>query len=160
MDCEPTELVVRTFEIVDDLSPFEVRVCVRELATRLGFDRVATGRAALVATELATNILKHGPTGTVSVSTRREADVGDVIAIEAKNVGVPFLEYERMLEDGHDAAGPIVPEALVGRRGLGTGLGAVVRLAGRLEYRHVDGVHVFEAICCGSDRGRTRNHAG
>ena len=39
------------------------------------------------------------------------------------------------MTDGYDDRGPIDPALILRRGGLGTGLGAVARLADRLDYR-------------------------
>jgi hypothetical protein len=39
------------------------------------------------------------------------------------------------MTDGYDDQGPIDPALILGRKGIGTGLGAVLRLADRLEHR-------------------------
>jgi hypothetical protein len=40
--------------------------------------------------------------------------------------------------DHHDDRGPIDPSLLLHRGGLGTGLGAVLRLSDRFEYRELE----------------------
>ena len=93
----------------------ETRRRATELAEREGFGDTDSGRVALVATELATNILKHGNGGEILVGTFGEgADGGiELIALD-KGGGIPNVAAS--MADGYSTAGT-----------PGKGLGAVVR---------------------------------
>jgi anti-sigma regulatory factor (Ser/Thr protein kinase) len=101
-----------------------------KLARRLGFSERRAGEVAIVASELASNILKHGFRGEVQLE-----ETLNEIAIVARDEGPPIHDLAMAIQDGYNDRGPIDPESILGRGGLGTGLGAVVRLADRLEYR-------------------------
>ncbi|HZH26476.1 MAG TPA: ATP-binding SpoIIE family protein phosphatase [Azospirillaceae bacterium] len=91
-----------------------------ELAQRAGFTETAAGRVAIVATELATNLVKHGRGG------RLLAGLSDVVG-DAGNTGVDLIAIDKgpgiadvaaALRDGFSTAGS-----------AGHGLGAVRRQA-------------------------------
>ncbi|HEY7497475.1 MAG TPA: ATP-binding SpoIIE family protein phosphatase [Vicinamibacterales bacterium] len=86
-------------------------------AERAGFDETRAGQVAIVATELATNILKHAGRGEMLVS---DCGAGaarglEILALDA-GPGLPHLD--RSIRDGHSTTGS-----------LGLGLGAVSRLS-------------------------------
>jgi len=89
---------------------------------------------AIVVSELASNIVKHGVQGEIVVTL--DPQRGE-ITIEARDVGPPIRDLEVAMTDGCDDLGPIDPALFLRRGGLGTGLGAVARLADRVEYREV-----------------------
>src|ERR1700760_610742 len=93
----------------------ETRRRASEMAERQGFGDADAGRVALVATELATNILKHGKGGEILVGTYGEGSDGgiELIALD-KGPGIPNVAAS--LADGYSTAGT-----------AGKGLGAVVR---------------------------------
>lgn len=90
------------------------RQCVAT-AHNASFDEADSGRVAIVATELATNLLKHGRGGEILVSPFDDAtEKGiEVVALD-KGPGIAHLA--EALRDGHSTAGT-----------PGTGLGAVIR---------------------------------
>lgn len=90
----------------------QVRRAATQLAQSLRFGETATGKAALAATELATNLLKHGGGGSILISTD---DGLTLIAID-KGRGIPNVDAA--MRDGFSTAGS-----------TGTGLGAVSRAA-------------------------------
>lgn len=93
----------------------ETRRRAADIAAREGFGDVDTGRVALVATELATNILKHGNGGEILVGVYGDgSDTGvELIALD-KGAGVSNMAAS--LADGYSTAGT-----------AGNGLGAVIR---------------------------------
>jgi anti-sigma regulatory factor (Ser/Thr protein kinase) len=93
----------------------EARRGATDMAIRQGFGEIDSGRVALVATELATNLLKHGNGGEVLVGAFGEGqDSGiELIALD-KGPGIPNIAAS--LADGFSTAGT-----------AGKGLGAVVR---------------------------------
>jgi anti-sigma regulatory factor (Ser/Thr protein kinase) len=93
----------------------ETRRRAAETAARQGFDETDSGRVALVATELATNILKHGNGGEILVGTFGEgAESG--IELIALDKGGGISNVAASMADGYSTAGT-----------AGKGLGAVMR---------------------------------
>jgi len=96
----------------------EARRKATAYAEHLGFDDERSGRVALVATELASNLVKHaGQGGSLFISrVEREGTIGvDLVALDA---GPGITDERKALEDGYSTAGS-----------AGIGLGAIVRLS-------------------------------
>jgi anti-sigma regulatory factor (Ser/Thr protein kinase)/serine/threonine protein phosphatase PrpC len=87
-----------------------------QCAENLGLNATAAGKAALVATELATNLVKHGDAGTMLFGSAHEPRNALVLAAVDKGRGIANLP--RAMEDGYSTAGS-----------PGTGLGAISRNA-------------------------------
>jgi anti-sigma regulatory factor (Ser/Thr protein kinase) len=85
------------------------------MAQRQGFGEADAGRVALVATELATNILKHGKGGEILVGPYGEGPESGIELI-ALDKGPGIANVAASLADGYSTAGT-----------PGKGLGAVVR---------------------------------
>jgi anti-sigma regulatory factor (Ser/Thr protein kinase) len=90
---------------------------------------------AIVVSELASNIVKHGIEGEIVLTFHSPKE----ITVEARDIGPPIRDFQLATTDGCDDRGPIDPASILSRGGLGTGLGAVVRLADRVEYREEGG---------------------
>ncbi len=106
----------------------EARRSVLALAAKLGFDEVGRGKAALVVTESATNLHKHGREGRLVLQSRQEgASTGlDVLALDK---GPGIADVSRCLRDGFSTGGT-----------LGTGLGAIARQSAVMDvYSRVPG---------------------
>jgi anti-sigma regulatory factor (Ser/Thr protein kinase) len=104
--------------ILDDPSHAgEARRLAAELCRQLGFDETRAGKAALVVTELATNLLKHtaGAGGELVFSPLQEggATALDILALDR---GPGIVNVGESLRDGQSGAGS-----------AGTGLGAIRR---------------------------------
>jgi anti-sigma regulatory factor (Ser/Thr protein kinase) len=97
----------------------EVRRAAAGLARRRGLAEDLVGRLALVATEMATNLLKHGGGGFVVVSRFADAD-GSGLELLALDKGPGMADVARCLIDGFSTAGS-----------PGTGLGAITRNSDR-----------------------------
>ncbi len=95
----------------------EARRRVAGVAAGLGFDETASGRAAIVATELATNIVKYGGPGEILVGSY-EDDTGSGLEILAIDRGPGMVNTAEAQRDGHSTGGS-----------AGIGLGAVKRQA-------------------------------
>jgi len=125
-------LAERTYPIKDDLSVYALRQGVRALALQAGFDSNAREELVIVASELASNILKYGPPGSVEIATDNEG-AGGRLRLVASDHGPPFRDIATALRDGHDGSGPIDPMKLLKRKGIGAGLGAIVRMTDSFE---------------------------
>lgn len=93
------------------------RRAAENLAHALGFDELRAGRVALVATEMASNILKHATNGHLLV-TKFADGTGNGIELLAMDKGPGIGDVARAIEDGYSTVGT-----------PGTGLGAIRRQA-------------------------------
>jgi anti-sigma regulatory factor (Ser/Thr protein kinase) len=108
------------------------------MAREHGLDARRAMELAIVVSELASNIVKHGVRGEIVLIFDPGSPQGE-ITVEAHDVGPPIRDLQLAMIDGNDDQGPIDPALILRRGGLGTGLGAVARLADRIEYRDVEG---------------------
>lgn len=103
---------------VDDVSRVaEVRREATNLARTAGLTDEGLGHAAILATELATNILKHAGRGEIAISQFRDSD-GEGLEVLALDQGPGMQDVQKCLMDGYSTTGS-----------AGTGLGAVQRLS-------------------------------
>jgi anti-sigma regulatory factor (Ser/Thr protein kinase) len=93
------------------------RRTAENLARSVGFGESRTGRLALVATEMATNILKHATHGHLLAKPFNDG-TGSGIELLAMDKGPGIADVARSLEDGYSTVGT-----------PGTGLGAIRRQA-------------------------------
>ena len=92
----------------------EARRLAGEFARSRGFAETDQGRVKLVATELATNVIKHGRGGDILIGDFEEPATGiEIIALDS---GPGIARLEEALRDGYSSAGT-----------AGGGLGAIVR---------------------------------
>lgn len=105
------------------------------MAEALGFDRTSIAELAVVVSELVSNVLKYGVRGTLELQVVTREPHGLGIEIVARDEGPPISDFALALLDGHTDLGPIAPESLRARRGLGAGLGAVLRLTDELRHQ-------------------------
>lgn len=117
----------------------------RRFAARCGFGTRRATELAIVVSELASNIVKHGVRGEIRLIWRPGPPPHGELAVEAHDVGPPIHDLELAMTDGYDDRGPIDPALILRRGGLGTGLGAIARLADLLEYRQEEGGKVITA---------------
>ena len=115
----------------------EGRRLVLWLASRLEFSEERAGQAALIASELGTNLAKHARGGELLVSPVTTAD-GEPGGIEIlsldKGPGMPHIAAAR--RDGYSTTGT-----------LGHGLGAIQRQADQLDiYTHTSGTAIAARI--------------
>jgi anti-sigma regulatory factor (Ser/Thr protein kinase) len=110
-----------SFPVRDPSQVSAARRGVVTFAERSGFDDTRVGQAALVATELATNILKHAHDGEMLVTECRHGDRRglEIIALDR---GHGLADLSVAMRDGHSTAGS-----------LGQGLGAVQRASDQFE---------------------------
>ncbi|MBT2411455.1 SpoIIE family protein phosphatase [Streptomyces sp. ISL-12] len=112
----------------------DARVAAEHAAAAASLDEPRTAVAALVATELATNLLKHAGGGRVLIdvvappvlAAGRDAD--PVVQIAAIDHGPGIADVAEALRDGFSTAGS-----------LGAGLGTCRRIAGHFELHSVPG---------------------
>jgi anti-sigma regulatory factor (Ser/Thr protein kinase) len=98
----------------------EARRQAETAAARAGFDGTEVGRAAIVVTELATNLLKHADGGEIVL------DTADGLQVLALDKGRGMANVEACLADGYSTGGT-----------RGEGLGAVRRQSEAFEiYSH------------------------
>jgi anti-sigma regulatory factor (Ser/Thr protein kinase) len=114
------------YEIREAIDLYAPRQGVKEIGANLGFTRNDCHELAIVVSELASNILKYGVSGTISIE---DAPSGAGLMLVARDHGPAFHDLQLALRDGYDDRGPIDPATLMKRGGLGTGLGAIVRLS-------------------------------
>jgi len=120
--------------IKDHLDAFTARNAVREMAAHLGYPTKTQWELTIAVSELATNIIKHAKDGTIELGLVTDVKRGAGIEIIARDAGPPIRHLETALQDGCDGDGPIAPDKLLGRAGIGSGLGAIVRLTDSFEY--------------------------
>jgi anti-sigma regulatory factor (Ser/Thr protein kinase) len=129
----------------------EARREAMTMAQHNGFNDGDVGRVALVVTELATNLIKHGGGGEVLVGAYKDKD-GSGIEVLALDQGPGMANVQGCLADGYSSAGT-----------RGNGLGAVIR-----QSRFVDiaswpgaGTAVLARIEAGKPRAeRVASHTG
>ena len=109
-----------TFELEDTAAVGAVRRRFQALASVAGLDEIRAGDAALIATELASNVIKHARHGGAILSTVAHAGQRGV-ALVVWDRG-PGMNVAACLRDGMSTAGT-----------RGAGLGAVARLATRFD---------------------------
>jgi anti-sigma regulatory factor (Ser/Thr protein kinase) len=129
---EPSRKILRTQRVRDESEMVAVTILARRVAEQLGFDRRRAVAVAIVAAELASNMVKHAHGGEMILAVRHGANGEDFLLI-ARDRGRPIRDLQAALADGCDDLGPIDPAVLSRRGGLGTGLGAVVRLTDGFE---------------------------
>jgi anti-sigma regulatory factor (Ser/Thr protein kinase) len=103
--------------VTDTSQVGEVRRATVALAGRLGFNETEAGKAAVVVTEAASNVVKHGQGGELLVSPVEQDGITG-IEILALDQGPGMMDLGRCLQDGYSTAGT-----------PGTGLGAIRRLS-------------------------------
>jgi anti-sigma regulatory factor (Ser/Thr protein kinase) len=103
---------------------FQVRQRAVSLARELNFTEQQVGRVAIVATEIATNLIKHARQGELSATIVEECGVPGVELL-AVDAGPGIAGIQRILTDATGTAG--------------TGLGAVKRLSDRFAIHSTAG---------------------
>jgi len=115
-------------EVKESSQTGEARRKAAELAQDLQLGEVRAGAVALVATEMATNLVKHAGNGTMLFQRVRE-NGSSGLRIMAIDKGPGIADVTRALQDGHSTAGS-----------MGTGLGAVRRVADQFEVYSASGM--------------------
>jgi anti-sigma regulatory factor (Ser/Thr protein kinase) len=111
-----------------------VRRAAERLATELGMPANRIAELAIVATEAASNLVKHADEGMLLVRPVRVPDRAGV-EILALDRGPGMADIARAINDGHSTAGT-----------LGIGLGAIVRQASWSDLHSVPGIGTVMGI--------------
>jgi anti-sigma regulatory factor (Ser/Thr protein kinase) len=138
------EIVMISVVVRDESQVAEARRAVSATALRHGFKEVDVGRVALVATELATNLIKHAEGGEILVGAYQEGERNGV-EIVALDQGRGMTNVRACLADGYSSAGT-----------AGHGLGAVVRQSNFVDIASWPGVGT--ALLARIEPGRTNGH--
>jgi len=123
---------------------------VGSLVARLGYDETMAGRVAIVVTELAQNLLRHGGGGEILAGTDTLRPSG--IEILALDRGPGMADVAACMRDGYSTGGT-----------SGTGLGAIQRLAHQVLLHSAPGCGTAVLVRMGgseaSDTGTIRDSA-
>lgn len=128
----------RTYRVADPSASFVVRRAARELAKQLGFGTTAAEELVIVVSELVSNILKYGVSGTLEMGPIDDLSHGLGIQIVAEDETEPF-DLSTALRDGHDARGQLDPTKMFRRGGIGAGMGAIVRFSHMIQMEPCPG---------------------
>lgn len=121
----------------------EARRVIKTIALELGFDTNASEEMAIVASELATNLVKHAVRGQI-ILTPLEENGDQGIEIESQDEGPGFNDVEQAISDGYSTTGS-----------LGYGLGTVNRLMDQFDIHSKPGTGNGTIVTC---RRWKRNH--
>lgn len=113
---------------------FAAQHLARRIAAATGFPSKACSELMIVASELASNVLKYGRRGSLRVEPVDEPDHGVGVRLVAEDEGPHFKSFETALLDGWSDDGQLDPSALIARRGTASGLGAVRRMTHELRW--------------------------
>lgn len=108
--------------VIETSQVAEARRASLSLARSIGFDEEACGRVALVTTELATNLVKHGSGGQILSAIADDREGTAAIEVVAIDKGRGVANVDAALSDGNSTAGT-----------LGHGLGAARRQSAEFE---------------------------
>jgi anti-sigma regulatory factor (Ser/Thr protein kinase) len=108
---------VQSLIVTESSEVAQARRAVASLAARQGFDEEDAGRAALVAMEICSNLVKHGTGGELIAQPLERGDVRGVGLI-GLDKGAGIGDLAKALRDGFSTGGS-----------PGTGLGAIRRIA-------------------------------
>jgi anti-sigma regulatory factor (Ser/Thr protein kinase) len=103
--------------VTDGSTVGECRRAAQALAEGYGFDDLSIGRISIIATEIATNILRHAGTGRVLIQMLDDS-VEPELEILGIDRGPGMTNIDNCMRDGFSTGGT-----------AGTGLGAVARLS-------------------------------
>ena len=112
---------MRAIAVTESSQIAEARRAASKQAGDLGFNETDVGRVAIVATELATNLIKHGGGGEILISAHQDAR-GAAVEMIALDRGPGIADLQRCLTDGYSSAGT-----------AGHGLGAIRRQSQLME---------------------------
>jgi anti-sigma regulatory factor (Ser/Thr protein kinase) len=135
---------MRAIDVADSSQVAEARRAAVGQAHALGFVEEAAGRVAIVATELATNIIKHGGGGALLIG-RFDDETGAGLECVALDRGKGIANVAVSMRDGHSTAGS-----------PGNGLGAISRGADLMEIYSSPGAGTAILARFGRDDPRER----
>ncbi|MEV4535758.1 SpoIIE family protein phosphatase [Asanoa sp. NPDC049518] len=115
------------FRLDESSAVSAVRRAAQDLGNEVGLPANQVGALGIVATELASNLVKHADDGRLMLRAVRTGDVAGVELV-AVDSGPGMGDLARSARDGHSTAGT-----------LGIGLGAIARQAGWLDMSSVAG---------------------
>jgi anti-sigma regulatory factor (Ser/Thr protein kinase) len=116
----------RAVRVTDTSEVAAARRIAAQCAGALRLSETASGKAALITTELATNILKHGGGGSILFGS--DHDTEGVLTIIALDKGAGIENVNAAMRDGFSTAGS-----------PGTGLGAIERAAASFDLYALTG---------------------
>ena len=116
-----------TIEVTEQSQVAEVRRLAAELGRSQGLSEADLGRAALVATEASTNLVKYGRKGCMTLNTFSQGAAAGVEFI-AVDQGPGFTDFAASARDGHSTGGS-----------LGLGLGVIQRASDFFDVYTVPG---------------------
>jgi anti-sigma regulatory factor (Ser/Thr protein kinase) len=128
----------RSFAVTNRQDAVLIAPQARRLALQFGLSGKRSAEIAIVVSELATNIAKHGTRGEIILVLDDDSPPRGELTVIARDIGPPIRDLAVAMTDGCDDRGPIDPSLLLHRGGLGTGLGAVLRLSDRFEYQELE----------------------
>jgi anti-sigma regulatory factor (Ser/Thr protein kinase) len=139
--CSSLEVVV-----ADPSDVAAARRAALDCASSLQFSGIAAAKAALVATELATNLIKHGGGGSIVINS--DDETSDTLELLAIDKGSGIASLPAALRDGYSTAGS-----------AGTGLGAIQRQSSFFDvYSHpATGTVVLSRVTDDERTPRTAN---
>lgn len=136
--------MIRTFSVEDPSRVAEVRRAAAALSHDEGLDQTLAANAALISTEICTNLLKHARHGEVFLSTLSDR-TGPGIEILSVDRGPGITDVAQCLADGYSSTDT-----------PGTGLGAIARLSQEFDiYSQVDKGTVLVAQIRTGSRAKT-----
>src|SRR5277367_3994284 len=110
------------------------------LTAQLGYDETNAGRVAIVVTELAQNLVRHGGGGEILAGADQQREAG--IEIMALDRGPGIADVAACLRDGYSTGGT-----------SGNGLGAINRLADEVLIHSDKASGTAILVRMGRDRG-------
>lgn len=120
-------MATHRMEISHESDVGQARRYILDAAQRLGGDAAQAGEAAIVATELGTNLVKHGGGGEILVQEIKDAHHPG-LEIHALDTGPGMANVNACMRDGYSTAGS-----------AGNGLGAIQRLADMFQVQSQQG---------------------
>lgn len=111
----------RRIAVAEESQVGEARRCTIEMCNRLGADQTFAGKAAIVATEMARNIVRHGGGGELLIRELPHPQHSSIDLL-ALDKGPGMRNAAECLRDGYSTIGT-----------AGTGLGSIKRLSDQFE---------------------------
>jgi anti-sigma regulatory factor (Ser/Thr protein kinase) len=146
MEVNGASSTAQALPVQDGTAVGSARRAAVALAEASGAPEAVTARVALVATELATNLVRHGGGGTLIVQRSADEPGLELVALDR---GPGISRLEEALRDGFSTGGT-----------PGTGLGAVTRMADHCEVFSAPGLGTIVLARFAIGRGgRTREGA-